>query len=444
MPVWSGDPSEFEAFCIACRWYETSLKENERKQAASRVWAKLHGPAKAVVKHLNPEEYESIGGLRKLLEVLRRSPLQELPVPDSFRRLDSWHQLRRQPTETIAQLLVREEDLFTQLQQSLSRARTDRGIGRMAIAPMGPPEVSFRDPPRDDQPASTPSNSLAQSPMVGGQRAPLMADATRSSPLLSTGLAVPAAPATQTTGQAIQTRDFFEDELRGYRLLKAARLSGQEKQNILTQTGNNTSFELIRRALRTLFAEADEEHQHRWRKPRIWYEEGPQDWDEWGQEQWDDASWHADDSGWQEEAYWQDWQEAWFEEPWQEEEWPEPERDEVPVLENETDPQEVQYREAFALATEATKTLAEAREAVRKVRQARGYYAPESASGKGMTKSPTSSPSARFGGKSPGKSYGPCFICGKPSHSYKVCPDRFSKGRSKGKSSFMVESLFML
>ena len=53
VPTWSGDPVEFETFAIACRWYEKALKESERKQAASRVWAKLTGPAKAVVRNLS-------------------------------------------------------------------------------------------------------------------------------------------------------------------------------------------------------------------------------------------------------------------------------------------------------------------------------------------------------------------------------------------------------
>lgn len=94
VPTWSGDPSEFEAFSVACRWYEKSLKDSERKQAASRVWARLQGPAKAVVRHCNPDDYESTDGLTKLIEVLRKSPLQELPIPDSFKRLDIWHQLK--------------------------------------------------------------------------------------------------------------------------------------------------------------------------------------------------------------------------------------------------------------------------------------------------------------------------------------------------------------
>ena len=122
VPNWNGDPVDFDAFAVACRWYEKSLKESERKQAASRVWAKLRGSAKAVVRHLNPDDYEAVDGLSKLVEVLRTSPLQQLPVPDLFKRLDTWHQLRRSNGESIPQFLVREEDMFVQLQSALTRA----------------------------------------------------------------------------------------------------------------------------------------------------------------------------------------------------------------------------------------------------------------------------------------------------------------------------------
>ena len=90
VPTWSGDPSEFEHFATACRWYVKSLKESERRQAAPRK-----GAAKAVVRHLNPDKYERAGGLQKLLQVLRDSPLQqgfflqvgevELPSPPRWR-----------------------------------------------------------------------------------------------------------------------------------------------------------------------------------------------------------------------------------------------------------------------------------------------------------------------------------------------------------------------
>lgn len=42
----------------------------------------MAGAAKSVVKHLDPKGFATESGLRKLLTVLRESPLQKLPVPD--------------------------------------------------------------------------------------------------------------------------------------------------------------------------------------------------------------------------------------------------------------------------------------------------------------------------------------------------------------------------
>jgi hypothetical protein len=67
VPTWNGDAASFETFVVACRWYEKSLKESEREQSASRVWQRLTGSAKQVVRHLNPDEYEGEDGLKKLL-----------------------------------------------------------------------------------------------------------------------------------------------------------------------------------------------------------------------------------------------------------------------------------------------------------------------------------------------------------------------------------------
>ena len=162
VPTWSGDPVEFDTFAIACRWYEKALKESERKQAASRVWAKLTGPAKAVVRNLNPDEFEHNDGLTRLVQVLRSSPLQQLPVPDLFKRLDVWHYLRRQSGESIPQLLVREEDMFVQLQSALKRAREDRATS------------SASNPLHSRQTPSTPSHSptTAQVPTGSGAASP--------------------------------------------------------------------------------------------------------------------------------------------------------------------------------------------------------------------------------------------------------------------------------
>ena len=61
------------------------------------------------------------------------------------------------------------------------------------------------------------------------------------------------------------------------------------------------------------------------------------------------------------------------------------------ILENE------RYQEAYSVAQEAKKTLAEARQAVAKVRAARGYYDP--AGMKGSTKVPKERASPRASGQ---------------------------------------------
>ena len=76
-------------------------------------------------------------------------------------------------------------------------------------------------------------------------------------------------------------------------------------------------------------------------------------------------------------------------------------------------------REAYAIAEEANKTLAQAREAVRKVRQARGYFSPESNTGKGMTGNqsrPGGGKAFGVGKGKKGKSSTGSFICGQPGH----------------------------
>lgn len=166
---------------------------------------------------------ECADGLSKLVEILRTSPLQQLPVPDLFKRLDTWHYLRRSTTgETIPQLLVREEDQFTHLQSALARAREDRH-GRSEASKS--PE------------AVTPAVSASQSPTTGAQACGSQGVGTRLSQ------PSPADPSSGVSGSGFAVKDFFEDELRGYRLLKAAKLTGQESMQMaatLTMIGGKT------------------------------------------------------------------------------------------------------------------------------------------------------------------------------------------------------------
>ena len=254
VPTWNGDPASFESFVTACEWYSTGLKDAERKLAASRIWQRLTGAAKSVVKHLNPSDFDSPAGLNKLLAILRDSPLQKLPVPDSFSRLERWTGLRRNQAETIPQLLVREEELFVELQNALKRARADRI--KMTTTGVGTGERE-RDP--SVSPSRSPQFTAAQ------REAREEAEAAGNT-------------TAEDGGSPVAEGGFFEDELRGYRLLKAAKLSASERQHILTLTKNSTHFVAVRRALRTLFAEETTEDSRAPHGRRVWWTDAADGW----------------------------------------------------------------------------------------------------------------------------------------------------------------------
>ena len=286
-------------------------------------------------------------------------------------RLEKWHSLRRTDKESIPELIVREEELFTELQQSLMRARRERHAAGAPAQPDPSSPSGLRNPP------STPS----QSPMAAAHGPPV-----RDPPQTQTMYPRPSSV----------TADFFEDELRGYRLLRASRLSQHEKQNILVQTSNSTSFNLVSRALRTLYAEESDKATS---KPssRIWFEEWDHGYEDAGNcddvwwSEWDDwAEWSPSS-----QTYWYGYDEDWSDD-WESAGTFAGASDDLAPDDQSADPQEQQLVEAFNIASEANRTLRDAREAVRKVRQSRGYYSAESNSGKGIvpSASPASSPSS--------------------------------------------------
>ena len=392
VPTWDGDPSSFESFATSCKWFEASLKDNEKKLAAPKIWQRLSGSAKSVVRHLDPSEFGATNGLQKLLDVLRKSPLQRLPVPDSFQRLERWTSMRRGPQETIAQLLVREEELFVELQQALQRARQERE-----------PSMPVTSAPGEIPPMS---ESPSQSPMAG-----------------PTATTLPT-PSPETTSNS-SSAGFFEDEMRGYRLLKAAKLSTAEKQHILTLTKNSTHFFAIKRALRTLFADG-EGGEDRMPKRTVWYV------DDWGDVDWDDGQWdYADDMDvyWNEGSWTSEWSEEWQEvDDWYGEGSPSssPLSTSNPgevgsAAEGQQDsPEELRLAEAYTIASEANKTLADAKKAVAAVRSARGYYDNAGQKGSPAGKGKGKGKKGKGKGKSKyGSGPGPCMICGRTGHFWK-------------------------
>ena len=69
-----GDPNSFERLATACEWYLYGLKDNERHLVAARMWHKLTGPAKGVVRNFSPEELRAptmLTGFWMFYEIVR-------------------------------------------------------------------------------------------------------------------------------------------------------------------------------------------------------------------------------------------------------------------------------------------------------------------------------------------------------------------------------------
>ena len=250
IPSWDRDPNTFERFATNCRWYSNSLKSSARPLAAPRVWHKLTGSAKSVVRNLDPEQYIGTDGLEKLLQVLRKSPLQRLPIPDTFQRLERWTGMTRRSQESIPELLVREEELFTELQQSLLRARSGPDPGK--AVPHDEEDSSENDKEAQAPPGREGTAWTAGASPKKGATSSAEKDKEAPSQEKAETRSATSTPTSRRSRKSCLEKGFFEEELRAYRLSKSAVLSQTERQQVLTLTGNSTRFQSVRQALRAL------------------------------------------------------------------------------------------------------------------------------------------------------------------------------------------------
>ena len=348
--------------------------------------------------------------------------------------------MKRRNGETIVQLLVREEEVFQDLQHALSRARHDQ---------------EERRPSPTTTPAGTPTRSPTRTRSAPGTPAPgvgLHGEEDSAEPQTEPSRSVPLEEAKDEL-EPDPTADtgIFHDELRGYRLLKSAQLSNQE---------------VIRQSLRNMFSlgantEDNNGRENRtgkgYHSKRIWYAGEDPGFDQfepypsyYGHGEWDYLEEFYDEN-YGEEAYYGNNDDGW------EADYPTEQGEETP----EKVPADVEEdgnlvwaeQEAYTVALEANRTLQQARAAVAKARAARGFYEPNKGNGKSGFK-------GKFGGKAkdkmkgknighagggkPGKGYsgmgkspkgkgytqkgllGPCFVCGQKGHTYTSCPDRHS------------------
>ena len=90
VPSWDGNPALLEDYCEEARWYQASLKKQDRLLAVARLRSRLAGPAKKLTKRMQAHEFETEGGLERYLHFLHESQLGRQPLPDAFNRIDGY------------------------------------------------------------------------------------------------------------------------------------------------------------------------------------------------------------------------------------------------------------------------------------------------------------------------------------------------------------------
>ena len=108
--------------------YEGVLGRRARQQerAVARLWAKLQGPAKEVVRMCSPQDFEDARGVERLLRFLRESPLAAMPVPDAYKKIQAYDQIRRRPERVIGDSIVRGQCAFREMTEAPRRSRNSR------------------------------------------------------------------------------------------------------------------------------------------------------------------------------------------------------------------------------------------------------------------------------------------------------------------------------
>ena len=441
IPTWDGSPQRWRKYVKEVEWYARSVKASERQHIVGRLIPNLSGNARLLAMSWHIRQFDGERGLVSYLQTLAASPLVRRAMPNAAATLDRYFVFARAHQESISNFLVREALGFEEFTEALKRLKEEsEGITAQEMA-FDLPETTHRDADswwHEPDSWSTwweaPDDDLLDD--GGPHVVPEDAETESSSHDRPTILNFTKDSSTQTDTPAFGEADsFILSTLRGYRLLKAACLSSEERRDVLATTGHKLDFKHVSEALSSLWDELGSlrrgnHHQAMtvdmsgwtWSDDSGWYDESwAQDGETWNDDsgwyegfamdQWTSDSW-TDDSGWYDEGGWQD--SSWYDGSWSGDSW----THEAQKVEAENDPEVKKALEdvkaAEALAMEGQRTLAAARSVVANARKDRG-----------------------FGGVSSGSGSG-CFICGGP-HMAAQCPDRLApKGNLKGKGKIFA------
>ncbi|CAK0814911.1 unnamed protein product [Prorocentrum cordatum] len=132
IPEWDGNPGRWRHFETAVKWFPRTLKRQERDLAANRIIGRMLQSKTIAIRTfattLDPDRYENPNGHLLLLDDLRSSPLEKLPIPDAAHKIKHYYKdFKRRKGETVGALLIREQDCYSEMVQALERLLEEMG-----------------------------------------------------------------------------------------------------------------------------------------------------------------------------------------------------------------------------------------------------------------------------------------------------------------------------
>ena len=446
VPSWDGQARTWRRYTREVCWYVRATPTQKRRYCANKLLSRLSGPARLLAMSWNDVNFDHSGGTRDYLRKLALSPLVRQALPNAAAICQQYFAFRRHQGEAMHAFLVREALGYSEFVEAIIRLHEEKMGLEQHEKDFGlPPDEDEDDPSWSDEwwnhgwwreaepqhPEAPDEGNLGEATPVrerpAEQQGPSSPAGTgaasvhASSPSKrSVGVEADGAPPgfDETPLTELSMADSFVlGVLRGFRLLQASGLSHEDKRDIISSTRGSLDFDVICRALQTMWDEQllGTRHGHGSFSNHYVQHEA-----QYVGDQWDDSGWWDYDAMY--EYGWDDWEDgSWHDDFYQHGDHHEQAEPSAPEPSSTSDAmaaasQETQ-NESFAM--DGQRTWSEAQRATAALRRDRGF---------GQVKG---------SGKSfPGRG---CFICG-GNHSYRDCPDQGHPGshfgKSKGKSSF--------
>ncbi|CAE7688746.1 RE1 [Symbiodinium sp. CCMP2592] len=123
VPVWNGEAGSFSAYEEAAMLWESGIEYRKRYTAAPRLMAELTGAAKRLVAGKPAEEVACAGGVRQVLDYLRKS-LGKPKVNEVTDLLGKYFKgTRRRTGESMNDYVTRKSEAFLRVSQALRRVQ---------------------------------------------------------------------------------------------------------------------------------------------------------------------------------------------------------------------------------------------------------------------------------------------------------------------------------